>query len=137
MAEDLPAAEFEDHDDFVSALEVIAEVSEVVIKDLKREVIAEASRETFFKSPRQHRAESERHFNYEMSKVVGGVALCTIGAAFETAALPKPADHKILMLSGMIALSAGAFSLLKGRGQVSGAIAQARTQRESEKELIN
>jgi len=107
-----------DHDDYVSALQVIAEASENVALDLEQLTVNEAEQITFVEVVPVVQAESMRRLNFGMGKVVGGAALGALGLTLNTIAQVKHGDHKGLLIAGTITAGIGALAALKGGKQV-------------------
>jgi hypothetical protein len=136
MMEEMSGSQPTDYEEFVNALEVIAEVSESVVHELGQQTITAAERATFKEVAPIAWEESTRRFNRGMGKMVGGVALDTVGLALEAVAQTTPADHKSLIAGGVIIMGLGASAVFCGAKQIVKEISWAIVKTEDEKELI-
>lgn len=136
MPEEIKDSLLTDHDDYVSALEVIADVSEGLVHELEQQTIAAAEYATYKEVAPMAWEESTRHFNLGMSKIVGGVALDTVGLVLEAVAQTTHADHKSLLVGGAIIMGLGAVAVFSGAKQVVKEISWAIIKTDDEKELV-
>jgi|GEM_PF-3702324 hypothetical protein len=137
MDEELHQLPSNDHNDYVSALEVIAEASERVVHDLEAQTVATAEQTTFQEVAPTEWAQSERRFNLGMGTFIGGVALGTAGSAIEIVARTTPTDHKSLIIGGLLVMGAGALAVFKGGKQTIQEIGWALTRTEEQEEFIS